>query len=45
VIGGIVADYIGRKGTMMLAVLAYTLTTSLSAIAWSWESFAGFSSV
>jgi MFS family permease len=27
VIGGIVADYIGRKRTMMLAVLAYTLTT------------------
>ena len=33
VIGGIVADYIGRKRTMMLAVLAYTLTTGLSAIA------------
>jgi len=40
VIGGIVADYIGRKRTMMLAVLAYTLTTGLSAIAWNWESFA-----
>ena len=40
VIGGIVADYIGRKRTMMLAVLAYTLTTGLSAIAWSWQSFA-----
>jgi len=40
VIGGIVADYIGRKRTMMLAILAYTLTTGLSAIAWNWESFA-----
>jgi MFS family permease len=40
VIGGIIADYIGRKRTMMLAVLAYTLTTGLSAIAWDWTSFA-----
>jgi MFS family permease len=40
VIGGIIADYIGRKRTMMLAILAYTLTTGLSAIAWNWESFA-----
>lgn len=40
VIGGIAADYIGRKRTMMLAILAYSLTTGLSAIAWSWQSFA-----
>ena len=40
VIGGIVADYIGRKRTMMLAILAYSLTTGLSAIAWNWQSFA-----
>ena len=40
VIGGIVADYIGRRRTMMLAVLAYSLTTALSAVAWNWESFA-----
>src|ERR1700739_210916 len=40
VIGGIVADYIGRKRTMMLAILAYSLTTALSAVAWNWESFA-----
>jgi MFS family permease len=40
VIGGIVADYIGRKRTMMLAILAYSLTTGLSALAWDWESFA-----
>ena len=40
VIGGIVADYIGRKRTMMLAILAYSLTTGLSAFAWDWVSFA-----
>ncbi|MDE1930293.1 MAG: MFS transporter [Alphaproteobacteria bacterium] len=39
-IGGVLADYIGRKRTMMLAILAYSLMTGLSAIAWSWESFA-----
>src|SRR5438552_8079310 len=40
VIGGIIADYIGRKRTMMLAILAYSLMTGLSAFAWDWESFA-----
>ncbi len=40
VIGGIIADYLGRKRTMMLAILAYSLTTGLSALAWNWESFA-----
>ncbi len=39
-IGGILADYIGRKRTMMLAILAYSIMTGLSALAWSWESFA-----
>src|ERR1700757_3812301 len=39
VIGGIIADYIGRKRTMMLAILAYSLTTGLSALAWDWPSF------
>src|SRR5437763_9177458 len=40
VIGGITADYIGRKRTLMLAILAYSLTTGLSAFAWDWVSFA-----
>lgn len=40
VIGGIVADYIGRKRTMLLAILAYSLTTGLSALSWDWVSFA-----
>lgn len=39
-LGGILADYIGRKRTMMVAILAYSLMTGLSAFAWSWESFA-----
>ena len=39
-LGGILADYIGRKRTMMIAILAYALTTGLSAFAWNWESFA-----
>jgi MFS family permease len=40
VIGGIIADYIGRKRTMILAIFAYSLTTGLSALAWNWEAFA-----
>src|ERR1700746_920645 len=40
VIGGIIADYIGRKRTMMLAILAYSIMTGLSAFAWDWASFA-----
>src|SRR5436309_12133914 len=39
-IGGVIADYIGRKRTMMLAILAYAIMTGLSAFAWNWESFA-----
>jgi MFS family permease len=39
-VGGILADYIGRRRTMILAILAYSLTTGLSAFAWDWVSFA-----
>jgi MFS family permease len=39
-IGGILADYLGRKRTMMLAILAYSIVTGLSAFAWDWMSFA-----
>src|SRR5215469_4300120 len=39
-LGGILADYIGRKRTIMLAILAYSIMTGVSAIAWNWESFA-----
>ena len=37
---GVVADYIGRKRTMMLAILAYSIMTGLSAFAWDWILFA-----
>jgi MFS family permease len=39
-IGGVLADYLGRKRTMMLAILAYSVMTALSAFAWDWVSFA-----
>ncbi len=39
-LGGILADYIGRRRTMILAILAYSLMTGLSALAWDWMSFA-----
>jgi MFS family permease len=42
VLGGVLADYIGRRRTMIIAILAYSLTTGLSAFAWNWESFALF---
>ena len=37
---GVVADYIGRKRTMILSILTYSIMTGLSAIAWDWTSFA-----
>jgi MFS family permease len=40
VVGGIIADYLGPKRTMILAILAYSLTTGLSALSWDWISFA-----
>ena len=39
-IGGILADYIGRKRMMIVAVLAYSLTAGLSAFSYDWISFA-----
>ena len=39
-IGGVLADYIGRKRMMIIAVLAYSLTTGLSAFSCDWISFA-----
>jgi MFS family permease len=39
-IAGVLADYIGRRRTMVLSILAYSLMTGLSAFAWNWESFA-----
>ena len=37
---GVVADYIGRKRTMILSILTYSIMTGLSAFAWDWTSFA-----
>ena len=37
---GVVADYIGRKRTMILSILTYSIMTGLSATAWDWTSFA-----
>jgi MFS family permease len=38
-VGGILADYIGRKRMMIYAILAYSVMTGLSAFAWDWVSF------
>src|ERR1700682_4918905 len=40
IIGGVLADYIGRRRTMIYAILAYSLITGLSALAFDWISFA-----
>jgi MFS family permease len=40
IIGGVLADYIGRKQTMILAILTYSIMTGVSAFAWDWQSFA-----
>jgi MFS family permease len=39
-VGGVITDYLGRKRTMMLAIIAYSVMTGLSAFAWDWVSFA-----
>lgn len=40
ILGGILADYIGRKRTMIIAILAYSVMTGLSALSFDWISFA-----
>jgi MFS family permease len=40
IVGGVLADYIGRKRMMIISVLAYSLTAGLSAFAYDWTSFA-----
>ncbi len=39
-VGGILADYIGRKRMMVFAILGYSILTGLSAAAFNWWSFA-----
>jgi MFS family permease len=41
-LAGILADYIGRKRTMIFAILTYSILTGLSAFSWDWISFAVF---
>ena len=40
VCGGMLADYIGRKRTMIYAILGYSLLTGLTAFSFNWISFA-----
>src|SRR5437764_3966241 len=40
IVGGVLADYSGRKRTMILAILADSVTTGLTAISFDWISFA-----
>src|SRR5919197_3092640 len=39
-LGGILADYVGRRRTMIFAILGFSLMTGLSALAWDSLSFA-----
>src|SRR3954466_9915225 len=39
-IGGVLADYIGRKRMMVIAIIAYSIATGLSAFSFDWMSFA-----
>ena len=39
-LGGIMADYLGRKRVMIFAILAYALMAGVSALAFNWWSFA-----
>jgi MFS family permease len=39
-IGGILADYIGRKRMMIYAIIAYSVMTGLTALAQDWTTFA-----
>src|ERR1700751_4282906 len=41
-LGGILADYIGRKRSMTLTILAYSALTGLSALSWNWWPLAVF---
>ncbi len=39
ILGGIVADYLGRRKVLLLSITLYSIFTGLSAFAWNWESF------
>jgi MFS family permease len=42
VTAGVVADYLGRKRTMMLTILVYSVCTGLTGFVQSWEQLAFF---
>jgi MFS family permease len=39
-VGGVLSDYIGRRRMMIYAILAYSIMTGLTALAFDWVSFA-----
>jgi MFS family permease len=39
ILGGVVADYIGRRKVLLISITLYSVFTGLSAFAWNWESF------
>ena len=39
ILGGIVADYLGRRKVLLISIALYSIFTGLSAFAWNWESF------
>lgn len=41
-IGGVVADYVGRRRMLLWSITLYALCTGLTALSWSWLSFAIF---
>lgn len=38
-VGGIIADYVGRKQAMLWSIIAYSIMTGVSAFSWNWSSF------
>jgi MFS family permease len=41
-IGGVIADYIGRRRMLLWSIALYAVCTGLTALSWSWLSFAIF---
>ncbi|HZZ45908.1 MAG TPA: MFS transporter [Pseudonocardia sp.] len=39
ILGGIFADYVGRRRTLITSVVLYATFTGLTAVSWSWASF------
>jgi MFS family permease len=39
ILGGVFADYFGRRRALLLSMLLYALFTGLTAVSWSWASF------